>query len=86
MLACSDENREPLLERTPDENISRSVGRHFVEQLKKPFMIRTRQQAHGHPIKTTFVYKNCPSKPDLHPVECFEIYHTFENYKEDHGC
>ena len=93
MMASSDKNRVPLLERPPDENISHLVGRHFFEQLEKPSMkkckvcyAKNKRTNNGHQIKTTFICKNCPSKPGLHPEECFEIYHTVENYKEDHGC
>ena len=36
--------------------------------------------AKGHPFKTVYVCRFCPSQPGLHPDECFRVYHTCLDY------
>ena len=39
-----------------------------------------KRTAKGHPFKTVYVCKFCPSQPGLHPDECFQVYHTCLDY------
>ena len=81
----------------PGEDVERLTGRHFPSQV--PTEIETNQRPHkrcrvcfkrkkltakGHPLKTVFIYRFCPSQPGLHLDECFEAYHTLLDYSDGH--
>ena len=39
-----------------------------------------KRSAKGHPFKTVYVCKFCPSQPVLHPYKCFQVCHTCLDY------
>ena len=71
------------------EDVERLTGRHFPslvpagnpETKDRPHKrcrvcyARGKRTAKGHHFKTIYVCKFCPSKPGLHPNECFQVCH-----------
>ena len=75
------------------EDVERLTGRHFPsvpagnpetkDRLHKRCRVcyaRRKRTAKGHHFKTIYVCKFCPSKPGLHPNECFQVCHTCLDY------
>ena len=72
-----------------DDSTSRLVGCHLAKQLERPAIkgrrnccVKNKKTSGGHAIKTAFICKTCPSQPELHTRECFEIYHMVLDFKE----
>ena len=78
----------------PDDTHAHLTGRHFP-QVKKAAsdasdqwptkqcrVCNTRglRTKNSKPLKTIYICDMCPSKPGLHPDNCFRIYHTMLDY------
>ena len=76
------------------EDFDRLTGRHFPSMIaagnagsndrphKRCRVCYTsgKRTTKGHPLKTVYICRFCPSQPGLHPDKCFEAYHTLLDY------
>ncbi|KAG8243579.1 hypothetical protein J6590_043008 [Homalodisca vitripennis] len=58
----------------------RLTGWHFLRQRDKKWNRCVVCKKKGLRRETTYVCKTCPNEPALHPDECFEVYHTKQNF------
>ena len=57
---------------------------HFIGQnpeKPKDCAVCSNRKIKGGRSKTSYFCKTCSRKPSLHPVDCFEKYHTMVHYK-----
>lgn len=93
-LVTVNENVELDIRMPIDETVERLTGRHFPSLKIAPPGAKDQRPSKrcrvcyargirsdkGHPLKTVYICRFCPSEPGLHPEKCFEDYHTKVDY------